>query len=300
MATSDKGDFTTLSVSQTSDLAGNTTVHRNLTVGTTANKSSILSIMGDLALNGAKVSGFSTKIPSDLKINDQELLPTQNAVKTYVDNGLSAKAASGGDLNQNFQAKDLTINGNVGIGTTTPTERLEVQGNMKVNGTISDVNGAIIPKGTIVMWTGDPANSMPKGWALCDGQNGTPDLRGRFIVCAGAGGDVSSTYKSGDKGDPDRHSHTIRVPDKKISTSSAGQHNHLFPNKWYARKFGTDTVMSGKSGIDTCGDYNKTETTQNAGDHQHPVEINYEGFNSELNSGPNRPKWYALCFIMRL
>lgn len=36
-----------------------------------------------------------------------------------------------------------------------------------------------IPTGTIVMWSG--AN-LPLGWAICDGQNGTPDLRGKFIV----------------------------------------------------------------------------------------------------------------------
>lgn len=36
-----------------------------------------------------------------------------------------------------------------------------------------------LPKGTIVaMYSLDP---IPKGWVLCDGNNGTPDLRNRFI-----------------------------------------------------------------------------------------------------------------------
>ena len=39
-----------------------------------------------------------------------------------------------------------------------------------------------IPIGMIVMWSGD---DVPTGWALCDGTNNTPDLSGRFIVCAG-------------------------------------------------------------------------------------------------------------------
>jgi len=32
------------------------------------------------------------------------------------------------------------------------------------------------------MWTGTTA---PDGWALCDGNNGTPDLRNRFVLGAG-------------------------------------------------------------------------------------------------------------------
>ncbi|MFN8417588.1 MAG: hypothetical protein U0U66_14760 [Cytophagaceae bacterium] len=37
------------------------------------------------------------------------------------------------------------------------------------------------------MWSGVPT-ALPVGWALCDGQGGRPDLRGRFVV----GYDVSS------------------------------------------------------------------------------------------------------------
>lgn len=36
----------------------------------------------------------------------------------------------------------------------------------------------IIPKGTITAYHGD---SIPDGWALCDGENGTPNLIGKFI-----------------------------------------------------------------------------------------------------------------------
>lgn len=38
-----------------------------------------------------------------------------------------------------------------------------------------------VPVGAIMMWSGDPT-AIPSGYALCDGQNGTPDLRGRFVV----------------------------------------------------------------------------------------------------------------------
>ena len=40
-----------------------------------------------------------------------------------------------------------------------------------------------IPAGIICMWSGTIA-TIPSGWNLCDGSNGTPDLRDKFIVCA--------------------------------------------------------------------------------------------------------------------
>ena len=46
--------------------------------------------------------------------------------------------------------------------------------------------------GMIMMWGGSIA-SIPSGWALCNGSNGTPDLRDRFIVGAGSGYSVGAT-----------------------------------------------------------------------------------------------------------
>ena len=37
-----------------------------------------------------------------------------------------------------------------------------------------------MPVGTILSYTGD-LNKIPHGWFLCDGTNGTPDLRGKFL-----------------------------------------------------------------------------------------------------------------------
>lgn len=52
--------------------------------------------------------------------------------------------------------------------------------------------GDSIPAGVIAMWHGLLAN-IPTGWALCDGTNGTPDLRSKFVKGSTAGIDPGAT-----------------------------------------------------------------------------------------------------------
>lgn len=43
-----------------------------------------------------------------------------------------------------------------------------------------------LPVGTIVAYHGD---GIPAGWAICDGENGTPNLIGKFIIANSFEGD---------------------------------------------------------------------------------------------------------------
>lgn len=64
-------------------------------------------------------------------------------------------------------------------------------------GSSSGVGYTGVPVGTISMWVGS-VGDIPAGWHLCDGTNGTPDLRDRFVVGAGNKYNPGSTgYPSG-------------------------------------------------------------------------------------------------------
>lgn len=52
--------------------------------------------------------------------------------------------------------------------------------------------GTTVPTGGIIMWSGS-IGSIPAGYVLCNGSNGTPDLRDRFVVGAGNSYAVGAT-----------------------------------------------------------------------------------------------------------
>jgi hypothetical protein len=78
-----------------------------------------------------------------------------------------------------------------------------------------------LPAGLIAMWGGLVAN-IPTGWFLCDGQNGTPDLRDKFVK--GANGNPGGTGGSA------THSHTTTQPADHAALSHVGATvgNHAF------------------------------------------------------------------------
>ena len=85
----------------------------------------------------------------------------------------------------------------------------------------SDANGnlstsATLPIGVIIMWCSN-ANTVPKGWQICDGTNGTPDLRGKFAI-----GTASDTY-------PFPPNSTGGAPTVMISTDNLPAHRHALP-----------------------------------------------------------------------
>ena len=140
--------------------------------------------------------------------------------------------------------------------------------------------GGSVPSGVIVMWSGETTN-IPSGWFLCDGQNGTPDLRNRFIVGAG------SSYGVGDTGgeathtlgvaEMPRHGHNINTTSNfTLTLDYAGYEGYHPP---YIRSGG-----SGSDPYPVSGEVVINATTNNTGSSQ---------------PHNNLPPYYALAYIMK-
>tara|TARA_B100001093_G_scaffold466917_1_gene485727 strand:+ start:622 stop:1437 length:816 start_codon:yes stop_codon:yes gene_type:complete len=91
-----------------------------------------------------------------------------------------------------------------------------------------------VPIGTIWAWYGDPSD-LPEGWSLCDGSNGTPDLRGKFIAMpsmgiGGCDGYQNSNCFSIDKGQ------VKGAPAHMLDTYEMVNHTHPYRDIFYAEK----------------------------------------------------------------
>lgn len=78
---------------------------------------------------------------------------------------------------------------------------------------VEEVVNAAFVVGQIMMWYGN-VNNIPQGWRLCNGQNGTPDLRDKFIVGAGSTYALSATggatqAAASNTGSAGAHTHTM-------------------------------------------------------------------------------------------
>ena len=129
------------------------------TVGTTLMANGLITAAGGLTASGITtltntvVNGTMT-LNKGLTVNNAEALFNKGITVT----GSTANVKSGLDV-----AGVATFRGGVNA----------------VNSKVQEEGNSLIPSGVIVMWHGA---TPPAGWALCNGANGTPDLRGRFIV----------------------------------------------------------------------------------------------------------------------
>ncbi|MCX7592727.1 MAG: phage tail protein [Fischerella sp.] len=161
----------------------------------------------------------------------------------------------------------------------------------------------VIPGGVIVMWAG-LATNVPAGWALCDGTNGTPDLRNKFIIGAGVdfGGESNTTVtgsptKTGGSKDAVAVSHT-HTATTTVALDGAHAHNinTVTAPLHVTTSFGNTTYdIPPNSGSGTP----KVISTATAGSHTHTATTTVSPAGvSGVNA--NLPPYYALAYIMKL
>jgi microcystin-dependent protein len=192
-----------------------------------------------------------------------------------------------------------------------------------------------VPRGVIVAFHG---STIPGGWAVCDGSNGTPNLKDRFILGAGTayaagsdGGEAAVTLSAAQSGVP-AHSHTSNDADAAHSHSikqrnlihshgmnGAGGHNHTLSGDDNVIKKGDGgffrRITGGASGAfdATGGVGDHTHAIHNAWDvpdnwtfpveqanatHKHTINANAAAAASQPHN--NMPPYYALVYIMKL
>ena len=148
-----------------------------------------------------------------------------------------------------------------------------------------------VPQGSIIPWYGSPGN-IPNGFALCDGKNGTPDLRDRFLVGGG------NAYKLGDIGGENS---------VKLAATQIGNHYHAFGSYhnndgWFIRlpSYATFPMPPGSgrvwwNGRNDGGGFDGPLATQSL-DMVTSLAIS----TAAQEAHENRPPYYALHYIMKL
>ena len=155
-----------------------------------------------------------------------------------------------------------------------------------------------IPVGGIILWSG-AITAVPDGWALCDGSQNTPDLRGRFVMGAGGSGYRGVGATGGAEtitltvGQLPAHNHVVSG-----STSAGGAHTHPF-RTYHANFSHAGSATEGSTKWDGDGEWTDYGAVLSAGDHSHTFNVT----SASTGSGQaidKLPPFYSLAYIMRI
>lgn len=156
-----------------------------------------------------------------------------------------------------------------------------------VSSSVGSGSGELVTAGVIVAWSGAIAD-IPTGWALCDGNNGTPDLRDKFIV--GARQDEVGIAKSNIEGVLSQtggnisHDHGGTTGTHALTIEEIPPHSHGYYRPYVGGRY------DGHSSPLVTGEVFDQSTVAGGGlGHSHTIA-----------PGVHVPPYYALAFIMKL
>jgi hypothetical protein len=249
---------------------------------------------------------------ANVKISDLTAAAAATSTQQFeVNDSGASKSVTGAQL-KSFILGDVTASAaelNILDGATVTTAEL----NLLDGKTAQD----FFPSGGIIIWSG-AANAIPSGWLLCDGANGTPNLRDRFVVGAGTTYAVGAT--GGQNAITSVPSHTHGAGNFAAASAGAHSHNGTTANSGNHAHFGTGVSGSQNGNTRTwpagTGRYNINngfDSTINwlgpGGDHAHNFSTSNTGAHTHTISGntastgdasvDTRPPYYALCYIMK-
>ena len=142
------------------------------------------------------------------------------------------------------------------------------------------------------MWSGTIA-TIPSGWYLCNGANGTPDLRNRFII--GAYSDTSSVAYSTITG--------VNTQTGGTKDATTVSHTHTATVTDPSHSHASLPSSSGQRGADNGG----VATLTGGGERgsENPTASAFTGISVGISTAgssgtdQNLPPYFALAFIMK-
>lgn len=172
--------------------------------------------------------------------------------------------------------------GNDGHGSGCDADMLYYAGGNKH---FADFSAAGIQTKTIIMWDGAV---LPDGWVECDGNNGTPDLRDKFVIGAG------SSYSVGASGGYNSwtQDYDLTIATHALTTAELPAHGHT----WGEAKPPETGYGGGDAGsLNSTFEYSygNTNNTGSGGAHGH------ENSKVTINWTENKPPCVALRYIMK-
>lgn len=151
----------------------------------------------------------------------------------------------------------------------------------------------LIPKGSIIMFNG-LSSEIPKGWHICDGTEGTPNLTGKFIKASNTSGETGgkSTIQILEENMPG-HTHTF--VGNQVTTSESGAHTHTIRGK-----YGKSDNANDRDCLET-GSETDLITTSQSGAHTHTIDmsatqLSYQGGGKPIEF---EPLYYSPIYIMK-